>query len=129
MLTLLAALMIVFFWGTDAATRVIMSVSVAILLGVTAILLWLDWGQNVGNRSEYELEPQRRSIFGLLCNLRGFKSIASSVQNRWREKGVFRLRRLQTENRSAHSVVSQGSRLVSTSVTPATDSDSLEKLA
>ena len=117
MVTLLVALMIVFFGGTDVVTRILMSTAVGILLIATAILLWLDWDNHSGYHGEHEPQSQAVSILDMFPLLPCFKSIVSSVQNQWHEsrKGILRLRRLRKQNKSENPV--------------ATKSDSSEKNA
>ena len=114
--------------------RVLMSVAVGILLVVSAILLWLDWDNHSKFNEEYESNSSESgiSLLEIICHLRGFKSIASSIRNQWRGsrrwKGVLRLRRFGERNRSNHSVALQANASDTTSDTAVSYTMSSEKL-
>lgn len=90
MLTFLAALMVVFFWHTSLATRIVLGIAVTTLLLVTTILLWLDWNNHSGSHGPYEPPTPERSIIYKIIPP-GLRNFVLGIPERWQAREFFRL--------------------------------------
>lgn len=102
MLVFLFAMMVVFFWQTDLATRLSLGLVLLILLSITVLLLWLDWGT-------HKPDERERSMLYSLCPS-GLRNLILGVKEKWQAQCYFQLRRRRDS--SAASINSDTSTVV-----------------